>query len=133
MGLSPNLKSFKMPMSKTVSKAKKFSLPNRKVTVRYVKRQTGYITNPRHVAYGGKLEGSVDSLRPRMSSNGKYVPVLTEPEQTFLEKALAMEPGDLSVYKSEDNFWDDIVVNLGKDSTVLDLSEPYDYIITKSY
>ena len=45
-----------MPMSKTVSKAKKFSLPNRKVTVRYVKRQTGYITNPCHVAFGGKLE-----------------------------------------------------------------------------
>ena len=107
---------------------KKFTLPNKKVLVRYVKRQSGYITNPKHVAYGGKLEGAVDNIPAKMSKTGKFVNVLTDIEQEYLENVLGRDKGSMSVYRSEDNFWDTINVRLTKEGITLDLSDPEDYI-----
>jgi len=116
--------------TETVSTVKKqaFKLPDIKVNVRFVKRQTGYINNPRHVAYGGKLEGACDHLPAKQSRSGKYVTVLNEVEQRYLEKLLAIKEDGLSIHKTTDNFWDDINIMLCKEGTVMDLSDPYDYI-----
>ena len=64
-----------------------FGLPDERIEVRYYKRQTGFVTNSNHVAYGGKLEGAMDSIVPKYGRNGKYVPLLTAEEQRLLELA----------------------------------------------
>ena len=107
---------------------KSFSLPDKKVTVRFVKRQTGNITNKNHIAYGGKLEGAFDVLPAKMRRDGKYERFLTEIEQEELEKLLGRDSGSLSTHKKVDNFWDDISITLGKEGLILDLSDPWDYI-----
>jgi len=114
------------------AKVKPFSLPSKKVLVRFVKRQTGYITNPKHVAYGGKLEGAIDTLEAKMRKDGKFYQVLTEVEQSFLEKKMFMNEGDMSIYKKDDNFWSTVKIRLGKEGTTLDLSTPEDYIKYKT-
>ena len=88
---------------KSKARVKDFSLPNHSILVRYIKRQKGNITNKRHIAYGGMLEGSTQNLRPKKGSNGQYVNVLSDLEQNYLEKKLALEQGGLSVYKKEGN------------------------------
>lgn len=105
-----------------------FSLPKERILVRYVKKQTGFVVNPNHVAYGGKLEGATDILPARMSQSGKYVEVLTKEEQAGLEAIMVVEPGYLSIHKAKDNYWDSMRVTLDKEGVYLDLSEPYDFI-----
>lgn len=104
-------------------------LRNERVTVRYVPRQSGIITNPKHVFYGGMGEGSKRVFTvPKLSSTKKYVNVLTNEEKTFLEEYMGLEPNDLSIYKKVNNFWDGYKVSLTKTDTILDLSDPEDYI-----
>jgi len=105
-----------------------FKLPEEKILVRYVKKQTGFIVNPKHVAYGGKLEGAFDMLPAKMDSSGKYKEVLTRDEQEGLEEILVVKPGYLSTHKPEDNFWDSVKIKVGKEGIVLDLSKPFEYI-----
>jgi len=105
-----------------------FTLPKEKVQVRYVKKQTGFIVNPSHVAFGGKLEGAVDTLPAKMERSGKYAEVLTKEEQRGLEELLVVKPGYLSIHKPEDNFWDTIQIKLDKEGIFLDLSKPFDFI-----
>lgn len=106
-----------------------FTLPNEKVFVRYVKRQTGFVVNERHVAYGGKLEGAIDTLpAKRDRTNNKYVRVLTNEEETALEEIMHVDRGYLSVHKPKDNYWDGISISLTKEGIPLDLSDVNDYI-----
>ena len=70
---------------------------------------------------------------PKLTS-GIFVNVLTKQEKDYLEHLMGLEPNALSIYKKEDNFWDDSVdgniseVKLTKQDTYLDLSNPRDYI-----
>lgn len=70
---------------------------------------------------------------PRLSSGG-FVNVLTNDEKAFLEAELQLEYNALSVHRKTDNFWDDSNdrgisrVRLLKQDTILDLSNPEDYI-----
>jgi hypothetical protein len=105
-----------------------FVLPNESVLVRYVKVQTGFITNPNHVAYGGKLEGAIDTLPAKQSRKGGYLNVLTKEEETSLEDIMSVNSGYLSIHKPEDNFWDKISITLTKEGLILDLSNPMEYI-----
>lgn len=109
-------------------KVAEFKLPEEKIVVRYVKKQTGFVVNPNHVAYGGKLEGATDKLVAKVDSSGKYIPALSAEEQRGLEKLIGAEKGYLSTHKPEDNFWDTISIRLGKSGTTLDLSKPFEYI-----
>lgn len=109
-------------------------LKNQKVIVRYILRQKGNITNPKHVLYGGMAEGAYRTFTvPRLTS-GNYVNVLTNEEKDFLEDIMGFEPNTLSIYKKQDNFWSVAnpmgisKVKLTKRDTYLDLSSPEDYI-----
>ena len=109
-------------------------LRNQKIIVRYILRQKGNITNPKHVLYGGMAEGASRTFVVPQLTSGKFVNVLTDDEKSFLEDVMGLEPNALSVYKKVDNFWSDgnplgiSRVRLTKQDTYLDLSSPEDYI-----
>jgi hypothetical protein len=63
-----------------------------------------------------------------MLSNGTYRNVLTDNEKTYLEELLGLEVNALSVYNKKDNYWDNFLIRLTKQDTILDLSDPEDYI-----
>ena len=109
-------------------------LTNERIIVRYINRQS-MIKNPKHVLYGGMAENATITFSvPRLASSGAYVNVLTNQEKNFLEYALGLQPNALSVYKSENNFWDDSnpsginKVSLSKQDNYFDLKDPKDYI-----
>lgn len=104
-------------------------LVNKKVTVRYIVKPSNLVKNPKHVLYGGMAENAHrDYVVPMLQSSNTYCNVLTNEEKSYLEYALGLEKNALSVYKKENNFWDDFKVRLGRDDTILDLSVPMDYI-----
>lgn len=104
-------------------------LRNERVTVRYIPRQSGNITNPKHLFYGGMGESSKRTFTvPKLSSTNAFVNVLTKEEKAFLEEYMGLEYNDLSVYKKHNNFWAGFQVVLTKNDTYLDLSNPEDYI-----
>jgi len=67
---------------------------------------------------------------PILRSTGKYKNVLTDAEKDFLEEALGLDYNALSVYKKENNFWDDYKVRIdnAKEGLHLNLADPEDYI-----
>lgn len=110
-------------------------LRNERVIVRYRPKQGWMgITNPRHVLSGGLAEGATRTfVVPRLSS-GMYVNVLTDSEKKYLEEIMGLEYNALSIYKKENNFWDDSNENgisrvrLTKQDNYLNLADPEDYI-----
>lgn len=110
-------------------------LRNEKVIVRFVPSPTAMVQNKGHVLYGGMAEGATRSfVVPRYNSTGMFVNVLTNQEKAFLEQAMGLEYNALSVYRKQNNFWDDSNpmgigrVTLHKQDNYLDLSVPEDYI-----
>lgn len=109
-------------------------LRNEKIIVRHIPKETGLITNPKHILYGGMAENSIRTfVVPRLSS-GMFVNVLTDKEKAYLEEVMGLEYNALSVYKKVDNFWDDSNENgisrvrLTKQDNYLNLADPEDYI-----
>lgn len=110
-------------------------LRNEKVIIRFVPSPTAMVQNKGHVLYGGMAEGATRSyVVPRYNSTGMFVNVLTNSEKAFLEQAMGLEYNALSVYRKQNNFWDDSNpmgigrVTLHKQDNYLDLSIPEDYI-----
>lgn len=110
-------------------------LRNERVIVRFVPRPTSMIQNPKHVLYGGMSESAKRSyVVPRLNSTGLFKNVLTDNEKNYLEKVMGLEYNALSIYKKENNFWDDSNpqgigrVTLHKQDNYLNLSVPEDYI-----
>ena len=106
-------------------------LRNEKVFVRFVPHENGYgSTSKGHVMEGGRADGAVDVLCvPMLRSTGAYKNVLTNDEKDYLEEVLGLDYNALSVYKKEDNYWDNYTVRIvAKDGLHLDLSDPEDYI-----
>ena len=110
-------------------------LGNETVIVRFIPKENAMVKDPKHVLYGGMADNATRSfVVPRLSSTGGFKNVLTNNEKAFLEKAMGLEEGALSVYKKTDNFWDDSNpggigrVILHKQDNYLDLSNPVDYI-----
>jgi len=109
-------------------------LRNEKIIVRHIPKATGLISDPKHVLYGGMSDNAkrVFSV-PRLTS-GMFVDVLTKAEKAYLEYIMGLEPNRLSIYRKENNFWDDSTegsisqVTLYKQDNYLDLSNPEDYI-----
>lgn len=103
-------------------------LSNRKVIVRFVPRDTGLVTDPKHVLYGGMAMNATRSYSvPRLRS-GEYKNVLTDNEKAFLEDYMGLESNALSIYRKQDNFWRGRMVKLEKQDNYLDLSKPEDFI-----
>ena len=103
-------------------------LRNEKVIVRFVPKENDSITDRKHVAYGGLMENAVRGFVVPMLSNGNYKNVLTDNEKDYLEDLLGLEVNGLSVYNKKNNYWDNVIVRLSKQDTILDLSNPEDYI-----
>lgn len=104
-------------------------LRNERVIVRHIPRQNGMnISNPKHVAYGGMLEGAVKTFCVPMLSTGALVNVLTNDEKACLEEVMGLEYNALSIYKKVNNYWHERFVNLKKQDNYLDLSNPDQYI-----
>jgi hypothetical protein len=109
-------------------------LRNERVTVRKIMKTKNGVFDKKHVLYGGMLDSSKKTFCVPILSSGTYVNVLTNDEKAFLEDFMGLEHNAMSVYKKYDNFWDDTnpngcgSVTLGKRDTILDLSNPNDYI-----
>lgn len=109
-------------------------LKNEKVIVRFVPKQSGIITNPKHILYGGMAEGAVRKFTVPKLTSGMFVNVLTDNEKAYLEEVMGLEYNALSIYKKVDNFWDDStdngvsVVRLTKGDNYFNLADPEDYI-----
>ena len=104
-------------------------LRNEEVYVRFVPQPTGFgIESKSHVGYGGLFDGNAVTLCVPILGNGRYKNVLTNEEKDFLERALGLDSNALSVYKSENNFWDNYKIRIDKEGLKLNLSDPNDYI-----
>lgn len=110
-------------------------LRNERIIVRHRPKQGWMgIMNSKHVLSGGFAEGAVRTfVVPRLSS-GMYVNVLTDKEKKCLEELMGLEYNALSIYKKDNNFWDDSNENgisrvrLTKQDNYLNLADPEDYI-----
>ena len=103
-------------------------LRNETVIVRHIPRESGMVTNPRHILYGGMAENATRTfVVPRLRS-GAFVNVLTNEEKAYLEDAMGLEYNDLSSIKRVNNYWETVSVRLTKQDNYLDLSSPSDYI-----
>ena len=109
-------------------------LRHERVIVRHISKQSGIITDPKNPFYGGLGENCFrEFVVPRLRS-GLYVDVLTKEEMRYLEHVMQLEPGTLSVYKRQNNFWSNSnpngisKVRLKKQDNYLNLWDPQDYI-----
>ena len=106
---------------------KTFTLPEKKVTVKYIKRKKGMASNVSedHVISGGMLSGSVKRYCTPLMRNGSLANVLNSAEKEELEKLTGL---NLSIYS---DFWKEHTISLFKEDNLLDLSNPLDYISYK--
>ena len=107
-------------------------LENKIVSVKFIPKENNGVKDPKHVLYGGMLNGAEVSIPAPTMDNGKMKNLLTDVEKKGLEHLL--DEVNLSIYG---NFWKEgggayemgiLPVMLGKDEIRLDLSSPYDYI-----
>lgn len=112
-----------------MSEVKVNPLRNEKIYVRFVPKDNGLPKN--HVCSGGRVDGASDYfVVPILRSTNQYKNILTNAEKDFLEEALGLDYNALSVYKKENNYWDNYMVRIdnAKEGIHLDLSDPEDFI-----
>jgi len=102
------------------------------VTVKYIRKETAAIKDPKHVGYGGLFENSSIAIPVPLLDNNKMKNILTNKEKAGLEYLLKK---DLSIYGA---FWKEeykkggmFPVFLGKDDVKFDLSDPVQYLLYK--
>ena len=104
-------------------------LRNERIIVRHIPKESGMISDPKHVLYGGMADDAAMYITvPILASTGTYVNVLTNSEKEFLESIMGLEKNALSIYLKNDNFWENYMVRLVKGDNLIDLSIPDDYI-----
>lgn len=109
-------------------------LRNERVCVKHIPKQSGMITDHRHVLYGGMAETAKRTFTVPLLKSGAFADVLTKKEKEFLEYTLGLEANAMSVYRTNNNFWSTANTNgissvtLLKQDNFLDLSDPTDYI-----
>lgn len=111
-----------------------FSLPNKKITVTPIKRARGHIKDPNHIAYF-LLPGATIEFCPRNIKGTSTIdcPLTSEEIEFFEDKkksGMAFDMGDLSPYKTENNYWrsKNAKVSLNDMDLKLDLSNSKDYM-----
>lgn len=114
--------------TETVLENTSFTLPNKKIIVRYIKKRKGMAADVKddHVIAGGMLNGAFKRYPVPKQRNRALANVLTAEEKEYLESDKGLGK-NLSVYTSRD-FWVNRYVNLFKGDNILDLSDPIDYI-----
>jgi len=129
------IKPLDEPVTRTRSKQAQSEEPmlinclrNEKITVRFLRRETGFIQNPKHLLAGGMAETATRVFTVPILSNGAYKNILTNEEKDYLEAAMGLPKNALSVYLKENNYWSSQQVRLTKSDSYLDLSAPADYI-----
>lgn len=103
-------------------------LRDERIIVRFVPSEKGLITDPKHVLYGGLGETSKRRFVVPLLPTGVYKNVLTNSEKDYLEYIMGLPQNAMSVYKKQNNFWENRHITLGKEPTILHLSVPDDYI-----
>ena len=109
-------------------------LRNERVIVKHIPKQSGMITDHRHVLYGGMAETAKKTYTVPLLKSGAFADVLTKSEKDYLEVKLGLEANAMSVYRVNNNFWSTAndsgisKVTLTKQDNFLDLSDPTDYI-----
>lgn len=106
-------------------------LENKTLIIKFHPRPRGFITDPKHVLYGGLMEGSIRVFSTPLQRNGDYKNVLTNDEKAFLEDYMGLGKDGLSIYKKLDNYWDSVRVKLEKGENFFDMASPEDYIRAK--
>lgn len=114
----------------TKTKTSSFTLPDKKIRVVPNKKGTAFIPDTSHPA-SFLMDGCKNVYVVPQLRNGQLQNPLTDEEKEYFETSaisgLSFEPGELSIYKKKDNFWNNFTVELNKSSKVLDLSNPYEY------
>lgn len=109
-------------------------LRNERICIKHIPKQSGMITDHRHVLYGGMAETAKRTFTVPLLKSGAFVDVLTKKEKEFLEYTLGLEVNAMSVYRTNNNFWSTANTNgissvtLFKQDNFFDLSDPTDYI-----
>lgn len=103
-------------------------LRNEKVSIRYIPKESGFITDPKHVFYGGMAGDAFRVFTVPVLTSGQYVNVLTNEEKTYLEYVMGLEENALSIYLKNNNYWENYQVRLIKGDNLLDLTNPHEYI-----
>ena len=109
----------------------RFELPKGEVFIKFIREAKGTITDPKHISYGGLMEGNGITLPAKQLHNGNYANVLNDSEKEALEDIMGMEKNSLSVYKKEDNYWDSISIRLTKEGLYLKQEDPDEFIKLK--
>ena len=101
-----------------------FTLPDKIVKVQFIKRKKGMAADvpDDHIISGGMLDTAVAKFVLPLNRTGGLVNPLTNAEKAYLEKVTGL---NLSIYG---DFWTNRSVTLYKQDSVLDLSNPMDYI-----
>lgn len=109
-------------------------LRNERICIKHIPKQSGMITDHRHVLFGGMAETAKRTFTVPLLKSGAFADVLTKKEKDFLEYTLGLEVNAMSVYRTNNNFWSTANTNgissvtLFKQDNFFDLSDPTDYI-----
>lgn len=98
------------------------------IKVSYIKKDTPLIRDKKHILYGGKASKAYVYLCVPLLSNGNYKNVLTNEEKDYLEYIMGLPHNALSIYRKENNFWDNYRIRLTTEGLRLRLDNPEDYI-----
>lgn len=109
-------------------------LEDKIVSVKFITKENNGIQDPKHVAYGGLLNGASITIPAPTLDNKKMKNILSKEEKEGLEHILGL---DLSIYGS---FWKEggkayelgiLPIKLTKEESRLNMSDPYDFIKIK--
>lgn len=121
----------KAKKTETVGTTNVNPLRNEKIYVRFVPHENSLAGHDkRHPVWGGRADGTTTTFCvPLLRSTGAFKNILTNNEKDFLEEALGLDRGALSVYKKENNYWEGYkVVVPNKEGMYLNLADPEEYI-----
>jgi|18_taG_2_1085343.scaffolds.fasta_scaffold32651_2 hypothetical protein len=107
-----------------------FTLPNKKVLVVPVRRKGRWLPDNHEASFLFK-HSYFQIVVPKDGRNGELRDPLNQEERDYFESkasGLALQRGDLSTLKKDDNYWTNFRVKLDKNVLQLNLSDPMDYI-----
>lgn len=117
------------------TKKKTFTLPAKRVTIKFIKKQRGTIDDPDHVLFGGLGPNAYKGFQiPTDLRVDRYVNgVFTDEELRCIENLKGLPENQLSLLRkgNKDDFWKDYMIKLDRNDVNLELNRPDDYIIYK--